>query len=151
MFLLEDLYPEPARLFGAFAVPSSSTKNVLVAFDTNALLLPYHIKQRRLYAPGDVYQRLASQDRLFLPARAVREFIQLRDRKLADMLQALNNQKSKFVQPDAWLSPLLDDVDEHNELSPAANAIKEHAKKHQSALVDWSFEFAGRGLPTAAV
>jgi hypothetical protein len=92
-FLLEKLYPAPDNLFACSLVPSSAEGSVIVACDTSALLLPYTIRKDDLSALEGVYRRLAAENRIYVPARCVREFIKNRDRKLADMLNALGDIK----------------------------------------------------------
>ena len=83
-FYLEKIYPEPAQLFSAHKVGSASEQSVLVAFDTNALLLPYSIKAGNLSKVESVFQKLFEEKRLYVPGRVAREFVKLRDAHLRD-------------------------------------------------------------------
>jgi hypothetical protein len=74
-FLLEDLFPNPVDLFQPSVVPKVEDGDVIVAIDTNALLLPYAIGKDDFSALADRYRKLAGEGRLFLPARSAREFI----------------------------------------------------------------------------
>jgi hypothetical protein len=90
VFDLEKRYPEVSELFAPYSVSSTDKQDVMVSIDTNALLLPYSVGKSDLKAIADVYRRLAKEKRLFLSARATREFIKHRDRKLAEMIKALD-------------------------------------------------------------
>lgn len=90
LFDLEERYPEVDGLFAPHPVSSTDKADVLVSLDTNALLLPYSVGKSDLNAIAEVYRRLAKEERLYLPARAAREFIKLRDRKIAEMIKGLD-------------------------------------------------------------
>lgn len=133
VFLLEDLYPDASKLFAPAVVPSADNKDSLVAFDTNALLLPYNISSQDLSAFAKVLVELAKANRLFIPGRAAREFIKHRDRKLADMLQALRDKTSNVRLPEQKLSPLLDGVDGYADVTSAAQKLAATLKEYKKA------------------
>jgi hypothetical protein len=74
---LEGTFPDPTRLFKPYKVASVTSSEVIVAFDTNALLLPYKISQDDLQAIADVYKKLKSEKRIVLPARVARELLNI--------------------------------------------------------------------------
>ena len=120
---LEERFPETEKLLDACVVQPSSDNSVMVAFDTNALLLPYKFSKDDLSALRELFRKFADENRLFVPARCIREFINLRDRKLADLVQALNNKKSQLIAADGNLSPLIKDVEGYQELEKAASEM----------------------------
>ena len=107
LFLLDMLYPEAQHVFKATSALNPSSDNVMVALDTNALLLPYILGKGDLSELESVYLKIAEAKRLFLPGRVAREFIKNRDRKLADMVQAIDDRISKMSSWDARISSLL--------------------------------------------
>lgn len=133
VFLLEDLYPDATALFSAAVVPSADNAATLVAFDTNALLLPYNIGSQDLSALAKVLGELAKADRLFVPGRVAREFIKHRDRKLADMLKALKDKASQMRLPEQKLSPLLDGVEGYDDVAAAAERVAAAWKEYKKA------------------
>src|SRR5688572_15575956 len=106
---LEDLFPDLSQIFFPYTVENASSSNVIVAIDTNALLLPYNIRKDDLSALAQVYKRLADDGRLFIPSRVAREFIRLREYKLAELLRGLTDKCSRISAADGKLSPLLQD------------------------------------------
>jgi PIN like domain len=96
-FVLEEIYPDAGQLFASYKSPAATDKSAIVVLDTNALLLPYEIGSARLKELASVYDRLATERRLFVPARVLREFIQRRDRHLANMIKALTDRKRGLV------------------------------------------------------
>ncbi|MBU1316221.1 MAG: DUF4935 domain-containing protein [Alphaproteobacteria bacterium] len=106
-FLLERVYKEAHQVFQPTADLNPKADTVVVALDTNALLLPYHLGRGDLSALAEVYAQFASEARLFLPERVAREFIKNRDRKLAEMAQVIDDRASKMSNLDAKVVPLL--------------------------------------------
>lgn len=146
VFLLEDLFPEPANLFAPSGLPKPDHADTLVSFDTNALLLPYNIASQDLSALADVLKKLADTNRLFVAARVAREFIRHRDRKLAEMIKALKDRSSNVRLPEKKLSPLLDGLEEFETVSTAADAIStawKNYKKAQEKIIERMREWRG--------
>lgn len=133
VFLLEELYPDASKLFSAAVVPKADAPGAVVVFDTNALLLPYHIAPHDLTALSKVLNDLANANRLFVPARVAREFIKNRDKKLADMLKALKDKTSRVQLPEQKLSPLLDGIEGYEEMSAAARDLVFAWKAYRTA------------------
>ena len=121
---LEDIFPDTESLFSPYVVPSSSDETVIVAIDTNALLLPYNIGKDDLSALAEVYRQLSEEKRLYIPARCVREFIKHRDRKLAELIHGLNNKISRIGIVEDALSPLLKDADGYRDLEKAVSDMQ---------------------------
>ena len=69
---LETLFPDPDTLFEPHRLPPITELSVCIALDASAMLLPYKVNSASLAELGDVYERLAKQKRLFIPARAAR-------------------------------------------------------------------------------
>jgi hypothetical protein len=93
IFKLEETFPNLQDLLQPHVLPPLKSQDVIVALDTNALLLPFELKPGNLASLESVYERLRKEDRLIVPGRALREFVNLRDKKLANLVQALNNRK----------------------------------------------------------
>src|SRR5271163_1553212 len=93
-FALERAFPKLEDLLEPYEFPSlENSKDVIVALDTSALLLPFEIKSGNLPRLEEVYKRLRGESRLFVPGRALREFVRNRDKKLGDIVHALNERK----------------------------------------------------------
>jgi hypothetical protein len=78
---------------------------------------------------GKAYQTLTKGNRLFIPARAVREFANNRERSLGDLINALNNQKSSLSS--LVIPVILKDMDGYRE---AADALTKLQKSHSTAV-----------------
>ncbi|MGA1831691.1 PIN domain-containing protein [Rhizobium wenxiniae] len=135
-FQLEDLYPETELLFSASSLNLSPQADVIVAFDTNILLLPYKLGRDDLTAISKTYKSLADAKKIYVPARVVREFIRLRDEKLAEMINGLNDRLSRLVKPDEKISPLLEGVEGYDRLPGLARAASDAVGEYMQALRD---------------
>jgi len=131
-WLLEEVYPSAKDIFAAYAPPAVSEDTVIVALDTNALLLPYRMNPGNLEAPGKVYKELSDKKRLVVPARAVREFAKHRDKKLGELIQALNEQRKRF--PSDQLPPLVQDVDGYKEAGQCLANLKKIKEAYDKAV-----------------
>jgi hypothetical protein len=132
-FLLEDVFPEPVNLLASSVVAAASDPTVLVAFDTNALLLPYSASKDDIGHLATAYKKLAAEDRLFVPGRVLREFARHRDRKLADLVKSLKDRRSRIQIPDANVSPLLAGVDGYADLAAAIMVLRDCLKQYDKA------------------
>jgi len=130
-WLLEEVYPSAQDIFTAYPAPDVSQDNVIVALDTNALLLPYRMNPGNLEVLGKVYKDLSDKRRLVVPARAVREFAKHRDKKLGELIQAINDQRKRF--PDQ-LPPLVQDVDGYKEALECLRDLKLIKEKYDKAV-----------------
>ncbi|KNY13779.1 hypothetical protein AKG11_26805 [Shinella sp. SUS2] len=134
-FILDRLYPEPHDVFKPTATVDPSCADVIVALDTNALLLPYQLGKSNLDGLATVYAKLANERRLFLPEQVAREFIKNRDRRLADMVQAYEDRISRFSGWDINVSPLLlEGFADREALTKAAADHEKAANAHLSQL-----------------
>ncbi|MDK1389976.1 PIN domain-containing protein [Sinorhizobium sp. 8-89] len=134
-FLLERVYREAHLVFQPTADLNPKADTVVVALDTNALLLPYLLGKGDLSALADVYAQFAREARLFLPERVAREFIKNRDRKLADMAQAIDDRVSKMSSSGAKVTPLLlEGFPEREALATAGEELDAATKKYLANL-----------------
>jgi hypothetical protein len=134
-FLLERIYGEAHLVFSPTADLTPKADTVVVALDTNALLLPYLLGKGDLSALADVYSKFAQEGRLFLPERVAREFIKNRDRKLAEMAQAIDDRISRLSNWDAKVTPLLlEGFPEREALATAGEDLSAATKKYLEQL-----------------
>ena len=132
-FALEDTFPSAAELFEPHTAPSAADDNVLVALDTNALLLPYEIKVGNLATLKSVYEQLSNKKRLWVPDRVVREFVRNRDLKLAYLIKALEDRKSREL-PAADMPPILETIPAFDDATKSLRDLAEVRKKYVRAI-----------------
>jgi hypothetical protein len=133
VFALEDIFPSPAALLDAHTSISTADANVMIALDTNSLLLPYEIKAGNLKALRDVYEKLAKENRLYLPDRVIREFGRNRDKKLTDLIKALEDRRSKDL-PATDMPAILESVPAFNDATKSRDELSAARKKYTDAI-----------------
>lgn len=74
-FLLGRLYPEPHNVLKPTAAVDPSSADVVVALDTNALLLPYQLSKSDLAGLATVYAKLAGESPLSVGPRPAKESV----------------------------------------------------------------------------
>ena len=72
LFDLEETFPNLPDLLQPHVFPSLKSRDVIVALDTNALLLPFEIRPGKLGSLEKVYATLKTEDRLIVPGRVLR-------------------------------------------------------------------------------
>ncbi|MBP59434.1 MULTISPECIES: PIN domain-containing protein [Idiomarina] len=105
----------------------------LFVVDTNILLLPFTTGVKSLTAIKSVYENLVANDRLFLPAQVVREFLDNRAQKLSEMKESLQkklNQSYQYV----GAHPLLSELPEFKALEEQEVNLKEQISKYNEEI-----------------
>src|SRR5262249_4807725 len=87
-----------------------------------------------LQAIAGVYKALAGAGRLFIPARAIREFAKHRERRLAEMISTLINIKSRLPIPEKRISPLLVGVNGYDVLETAHQELMTARDKYSKSI-----------------
>ncbi|TWC20675.1 MULTISPECIES: PIN domain-containing protein [unclassified Pseudomonas] len=133
-FILEEVFPDAEGIFSArFQKLSDSYKNALFVFDTNVLLLPYSMRKEGLMQLRDLYKRLISDKRLFIPKRVAREFARNRNKKLAEIHHSL--MQSKVGKNKNVLGyPILNGLDEKTKIDEALVELNKAEANYYKAI-----------------
>ncbi len=105
----------------------------LIILDANVLLLPFTTDVKNVEAIKELYQALVANDQIFLPAQAVREYLDNRAKKLADInesLQKKSNQSFGFV----GAHPLLGSLEQYQEVLALEAGLKDAIKAYQKQI-----------------
>jgi len=134
IFNKKDIYPNAKTAF-KFSLKSTDElkQDCLFVLDANVLLLPFTTDGKSLEEIKTIYQGLVKADRLFLPAQAVREFLDNRATKLTEVYKSISDKSSqnfKYVCPH----PLLSGMSEYSELENIESELKEVLKKYRKQL-----------------
>jgi hypothetical protein len=132
-FVLEDVFPDVGDLFKSHVVKPVTDQSVLVALDTSAMLLPYKMSSGSLSALGDVYSRLAKESRLFVPARAAREFVKNRNNELGNLIQNLKVRKERLGD----MPPILADLPGYKEAREAGKEVRRAYEQLETTVKSW--------------
>lgn len=104
----------------------------LLVLDANVLLLPLATGALALNAIERVYSKLIADDRLFVPAHALREYLANRSTKIKELIDQLMKKKEKSYSTSS--SPLLQKASVFEELTVAEKSLKEEAAKVATIL-----------------
>ncbi|MEQ4514037.1 MAG: PIN domain-containing protein [Pantoea agglomerans] len=133
-FNKKEIYPSPKDSFSFVLEPISEMKEeALVVLDANVLLLPFTTNIKNLQAIKELYTKLSKSDQLFLPAQAVREYLDNRATKITDINEALqkkSNQNFNYV----GVHPLLESLPEYKELIELEESLKIVIKNYQAKI-----------------
>jgi len=133
-FSKRNIYPSPADAFRFSLEPIESIKDdALIVLDANVLLLPFTTNVKNVEAIKTVYGQLVQSDKIFLPAQAVREYLDNRAKKLTDINEALqkkSNQSFNYV----GAHPLLESLDEFKAVLELESELKKAIKDYQGKI-----------------
>ena len=134
IFNKKDIYPDAKTAF-SFSLRSLDElkQECLFVLDANVLLLPFTTDGKSLDEIKRIYQMLVASERLFIPAQAVREYLDNRATKLTETYKSISDKSSqnfKYVCPH----PLLSGMDEYSELEQVEGELKEAIKNYQKEL-----------------
>lgn len=132
---LEDRFRLTHELLAPYGMAKADDPTVLVVVDTNALLLPYQVGKEDLSRIRDAFKKLALSGQLYAPARVIREFLSQRDRLLGEMIQKLNDAKSRLQPPTYQLPASLNGLDGYDRFGEAVKASRQ-AKEDFVAAAD---------------
>ncbi|MEI8615030.1 PIN domain-containing protein [Shewanella sp. PP-He15 brown] len=133
-FSKRNIYPSPAKSFGFALEPIETIKNdALIVLDANVLLLPFTTNIKNVEAIKAVYGKLVESDKIFLPAQAVREYLDNRAKKLSDMNEALQKKASQSFNY-VGAHPLLESLEEFKFVLELEGELKKTIKDYQSKI-----------------
>lgn len=134
IFALEASFPDAAgAFFSGYKGVAICFTNAIFVLDTNVLLMPYSLGNSSVNELKKVYEKLISEERLFIPERVAREYAKNRTGKLAEIYATLINKKSGKLTRDVNY-PIINDLPEHAAIVSALVAVKEAEKKYEETL-----------------
>lgn len=139
IFLSSIVLPSAADAFLAkISTVDEVAKSGDVVLDTNALLIPYGAGAESLQQIVQIFCRLKSEGRIYLPAQVAREFIKNRPNKISELHKGLSDRGSRFTAVDRVSYPILEGIAEYgklNELLEKTQELKKEITKTNSDLL----------------
>lgn len=135
-FSKKEIYPSHKESFSFVLEAVSDIKDeALIVLDANVLLLPFTSNVKSVQAIKKLYSRLALSDQLFLPAQAVREYLDNRAIKISDINAAL---QTKSTQDLTYVGshPLLESLEEYKELIELEKTLKAATQNYRIKIRD---------------
>ncbi|EGQ9063817.1 DUF4935 domain-containing protein [Vibrio parahaemolyticus] len=126
--VLGKVFPDAASIFTKEnASLEDSLKNGIIVLDTNTLLFPFNVNKQGLKGIVGAYEKLVSEERLFVPAHVAREFAKNRAAKLGEIYVSVSRMANS--QRDLKRYPLLSDIEDYQEVVELQKSIGETEKK----------------------
>lgn len=130
----KEKYPSPSRAFSFSLEPINNIKDeALIILDANVLLLPFTADSDSINAIKNLYSKLVESDQIFLPAHAVREYLDNRATKISDIYTTLSK-KSNDSFSLLKKQPLLEGIDKYEEVSVLGEQVKKLIKDYQDKI-----------------
>lgn len=146
-FWLETAFPDPLASLGV--VPpkiANLAADCVFVLDTNALLAPYKVGEGSFADIATIYSGLLENERLFVPARALREFLRNRNAPLVENYDHLYKLTSSLPILAELRCPMLEGLREYDAVVSAIDDIRKKVKPYKEALAalmevvaDWSW------------
>jgi predicted nucleic acid-binding protein len=97
IFYLDKVFPEPDKIFSfEYETLDTVASDCIFVLDTNVLFVPFDTSEKNLDEIKQIFLSLKKGDRLFLPARVVREFANNRAKRLGDLFQKVRQNKENL-------------------------------------------------------
>lgn len=134
-FHLTERYPEVRQLLNV-SLPeiNSFQDDAIFVLDTNALLLPYKVSKESLDKIKDVYAKLITQGRLFVPEQAIREFFTNKTSLIESMYSSLTSTKNNAKNLEFQGYPLIKSLDTYCDAQKFREQINPELEKYRQAI-----------------
>jgi len=129
---LEKSFPSVKGILAPSLVRGGNDETI-VALDTNALLLPFRVGTQELPKLEEIYSKLISTKRFFIPARVLREYVRNRDSRLAEILKELLDKGSRTEKNIIDIPPLLNGLEQTQAVIDAMEKLQLARKAYLTA------------------
>jgi predicted nucleic acid-binding protein len=134
-FILKRLYPNTESIITSKEISFEEIyKNALFVIDTNSLLAPYNSGKKDIEEIRKVYAKLIKEQRLFIPAHVLREFVRNRTNRISDLYTNIDNSLSTIPSIKKIEYPILAELEAYKEANKLVDDIKEILKDYKSRL-----------------
>jgi rRNA-processing protein FCF1 len=135
IFIVDSIYPEANSIFKISLKGLEEIKNdCYIVLDTNVLLVPYTTSKESLAQIRKTYEALISEARLIIPVQVAREFAKNRANKLIELYQDLCKKRDENIQLKKGRYPLLEFLDEYQEVIRLEDAIETQLRAYRQAI-----------------
>jgi len=136
IFIADFIYPEADSIFKISLKNLKDIKDdCYIVLDTNVLLVPYTTSKESLAQIQKTYETLISESRLIVPVQVAREFAKNRANKLIDLYQDLCRKRDENIQLKKGRYPLLEFLDEYQEVIRLEDEIEKQLREYRKAIV----------------
>ncbi|PJJ48812.1 PIN domain-containing protein [Hymenobacter chitinivorans] len=119
LFYLEDVYPDASSLLSSvFKTVDQIVPNTIFVLDTNVLLTSFDASSNTISDIEGILLSIKSQNKLYIPARVAREFVNNRGKKIGELYLKMRQNKESLNRVSFKMDeyPLLSDNSNYNKL-----------------------------------
>jgi hypothetical protein len=123
------------------------TKDAVFVIDTNTLLAPFNTGKKTIEEIRKTYTKLIKEDRLYIPAHALREFARNRSIKISELFSNIDKHLSSIPSLGNFEYPILGELEAYKNLSEVIDKIKADLKEYKknlqelkSGITKWNWE-----------
>lgn len=149
-FYLHKIFPEPDKIFSFDYKSYNETKeNCLFVIDTNILFVPFQTSKKGLSDIKRIFERLKSNERLYIPARVVREFAKNRGENLATIYRKAEeaNDRLNKINIDLGSFPILSENENYRiakeiekEIVGKIDNLRDNLKNLKEDIKKWNWD-----------
>lgn len=134
-FILGKLFPKPLE-YVLTLPPSVSdlSKDCLFVFDANVLISLYKLGQKTVADIEAILKKLSNDSRLYIPERALQEFVKNRGNAVKEAFEVVCTSSSKNEDVAPFCFPMLEGRKEYQELLEAMKDVKTARTRYKKAL-----------------
>lgn len=111
-------------------------KTSIFVLDTNSLLAPFQTGKDDIEKIRKIYEKLISENRLYIPEHVIKEFAENRSSKISDLYTNIDNSISSLPSLKAFEYPILGELESYKALKETRESILELVRKYKEHLVD---------------
>jgi hypothetical protein len=137
IFYLDKVFPEADKIFSeSFKAADEIIKNGIIVLDTNVLLVLFDTNEKNVIDIRAIYSKYKSQNRLFVPARAAREFANNRANKIGEIFLQIRQLKDNLNSGNFKISqyPILQNNQDYQSLIAEFNLVQKSIKNSRKHL-----------------
>lgn len=134
IFYLDKVFPEASKVFSeSFKSAEEIINDSIIILDTNVLLVPYDTNEKNVSDIKKIYLKYKSENRLFIPARVAREFVNNRANRISDVFLQIRQIKENLNSGNFKINkyPILQNISDYNSLLKQFEVIQKGIKTCQ--------------------
>lgn len=146
-FVLNRVFPNPVSILSRQEKTQEDIfKEALFVLDTNSLLVPYQTGKEDIEKIRKVYERLISEERLFIPTHVLKEFAKNRSTKISELYTNIDNSISSAPTIKSFEYPILGELASYKQLKSSREKFlkvieeyKENLKELKAGITNWNW------------
>jgi len=133
-FVLNRLYPNIKTILQGKKSIDKIINDAIFVLDTNSLLVPYQTGKNDIEQIRKIYSKLISENRLYIPEHALKEFAKNRSIKISELFSNIDISLSSIPSIRSFEYPILGDLEAYKALNDSREDVSKAIKKYKECL-----------------